>query len=104
MKKTIVISGIIGVCLVLFLLCAGCTSQSQGTGAAPAGGQQTVTTTQAPGQGTPQVTATAAETAPEVSDQGLVSDDGSDTVAQAEALNSTQASAPDNANFGDIMP
>jgi hypothetical protein len=102
MKKTIVVSGIIAVCLVLFLACAGCTSQSQGI--SPTSGQQTVTTPQVTAQSTPQVTATAAETAPAVSDQGLVSDNSSDAVAQAEALNSTQASAPDTANFGDIMP
>lgn len=100
MKKTIVVSGILALCLVLFLACAGCTSQSQGTGGSQSAGQQVVTTPQS----TPQVTATAAETTPAVSDQGLVSDDGSEAVAQAEALNSTQASAPDNADFGDIMP
>ena len=100
MKKTIVVSGILALCLVLFLACAGCTSQSQGTGGSQSEGQQVATTPQS----TPQVTATAVETAPAVSDQGLVSNDGSDAVAQAEALNSTQASAPDNADFGDIMP
>jgi hypothetical protein len=104
MKKTIMVSGILALCLVLFLIGAGCTSQSQGTGAGQAGGQQTVTTPQTTAQSTPVVTATAAATAPAVSDQGLVSDDGSDAVAQAEALNSTQASAPDTADFGDIMP
>ncbi|HVP96953.1 hypothetical protein [Methanoregula sp.] len=103
MKKTIVVSGIIVACLVLFLVCAGCTSQSQGT--STIGGQQTVTTPQAPEQNTPQVTATVAETSTAVSDQGLVSDDSSDAVAQAEAMNTTQASAaPDTTDFGDIMP
>jgi ABC-type Fe3+-hydroxamate transport system substrate-binding protein len=102
MNKMIMVTGIVALCLVIFIVCAGCTSQTSGTTASQTtGSQPAVTTQQATGQVTP-----AAEVFQAASDQGLVPDESGDAVAQAEAFNTTQASnpAPDSTDFGDIMP
>jgi hypothetical protein len=107
MKKTIMVTGIVTFCLVIFMVCAGCTSQIHGTTAPQTtGSQPAVTTPQTAGQGTAAQVTPAAEVSQAVSDQGLIPDESGDAVIQAEAFNATQASnpAPDSTDFGDIMP
>jgi len=96
-------------CLIAVMFMTGCTSQSPGNAPAQATAQQPAVTTTAaagpPGGQQAQVTP-AAEGSPAAQDQGLVTDNAGDAVAQAETFNATQEtnSPPDSEDFGDIMP
>jgi len=96
----------VALCLVTIIFMTGCTSTNQGSASSQTTVQQpTVTSTQAAGSASSQGTP-AAEVALAAADQGLVSDEAGNAVAQAEAFNATQQtnSTPDSEDFGDIMP
>jgi len=108
MNQKAIVTGIMALCLIMVMFMAGCTSQSQGNAPSQTPAQQPVVTlTQAAGAGGQQAQGTtAAEVSPAAPDQGLVSDDAGNAVAQAEAFNATQGTSavPDSEDFGDIMP
>jgi hypothetical protein len=106
MNRKAIATGIMALCLITVIFMAGCTSQSQGNASLQTPAQQpAVTIMQAAGSAVPQGPS-AAEGSSAATDQGLVSDDVGNAVAQAQAFNATQEtnSTPDSEDFGDIMP
>jgi len=97
MNRKVIVTGSLVLCLVAIMFMAGCTSQNQGAAPVQTPTPQPAVTTQ---QATPVAVVSSA-----AADQGLVSDEGSDVAAQADAYNSTATnSTPDSTDFGDIMP
>ena len=106
MNQKVIVTGIVVLCLIAVIFIAGCASQNQGNAPSQTTVQPpVVTTTQASGSAGPQGTP-ASGVSSAAPDQGLVSDDSGNAVAQAEAFNAAleSNSTPDSEDFGDIMP